>query len=144
MSEYFCELSAEGLGCISLLNVARILALAFLAVLFVQSGLDKVFDWEGNIGWLKGHFEKTPLAGMVPLMVGLITLMELVSGVVSGLGAGMILLYGDRGLGALGALLSTVTVLALFSGQRMAKDYPGAAVLANYFVLCLAAIFLML
>ena len=42
---------------------------AFLAILFLQSGIDKVVDRRGNLEWLKGHFAKSPLAGMVPLLV---------------------------------------------------------------------------
>jgi hypothetical protein len=33
--------------------------------------------------------------------------------------------------------------VALFFGQRMAKDYPGAATLVPYFLLTLAAIYLL-
>jgi hypothetical protein len=60
---------------------------AFVAVLFIQSGLDKVFDRKGNLEWLTGHFSKTILAGMVPLMLTTITVLEIVTGN----------LVGDRG-----------------------------------------------
>jgi diacylglycerol kinase len=42
-----------------------------------------------------------------------------------------------------GAIVSAVSILALFFGQRMAKDYAGAAVLVPYFLLCLVAIYLL-
>ena len=35
---------------------------AFLAILFLQSGIDKVVDRRGNLEWLTGHFAKSPLA----------------------------------------------------------------------------------
>jgi hypothetical protein len=35
---------------------------AFLAILFLQSGIDKIVDRRGNFEWLKGHFAKSPLA----------------------------------------------------------------------------------
>jgi diacylglycerol kinase len=38
---------------------------------------------------------------------------------------------------------ATVAILALFLGQRMAKDYAGAAVLVPYFLLALIAIYLL-
>jgi hypothetical protein len=38
-------------------------------------------------------------------------------------------------------MVSGVTFLALFFGQRMAKDYAGAAALVPYFLVSLAAIF---
>ena len=47
----------------------QILVSAFLAILFLQSGIDKVVDRHGNLDFLKGHFAKSPLAGSVPAMV---------------------------------------------------------------------------
>jgi hypothetical protein len=40
-------------------------------------------------------------------------------------------------------VVSAFSILALFFGQRMAKDYPGAATLVPYFLLALAAIYLL-
>ena len=31
----------------------------FLAILFLQSGFDKIVDRQGNLEWLKGHFAKS-------------------------------------------------------------------------------------
>jgi hypothetical protein len=42
-----------------------------------------------------------------------------------------------------GAVISAVAIIALFFGQRMAKDYAGAAVLVPYFLLTLVAIYLL-
>jgi hypothetical protein len=47
----------------------RALAALFLGVLFLQSGLDKVTDRKGNLKWLTGHFAKSPLSGVVPLVL---------------------------------------------------------------------------
>ena len=49
----------------------QILASAFLAILFLQSGIDKILDRRGNFEWLKGHFAKSPLAGIVPALLDL-------------------------------------------------------------------------
>ena len=64
----------------------RIFVSLFLAILFLQSGIDKIVDRRGNLEWLKGHFAKSPLAGMVPLMVTVITLLELAAGALSAAG----------------------------------------------------------
>ncbi len=40
--------------------VMQILISAFLGILFLQSGIDKVVDRRGNLDWLKGHFVKSP------------------------------------------------------------------------------------
>src|SRR5438067_9550787 len=116
---------------------------AFLAILFLQSGIDKVVDRRGNLEWLKGHFAKSPLAGMVPLMVTVITIMEVAAGGLSAVGCLLIFFRQDSTLAFYGAVVSAFSLLALFFGQRMAKDYAGAAVLVPYFLVTLAAIYLL-
>ncbi len=115
---------------------------AFLAILFLQSGLDKVFDWKGNLGWLTGHFAKSPLRGVVPLMLATIALLELAAGALAAAGVVALVVTGSPALAFWGALLSAVSLVALFFGQRMAKDYAGASVLVPYFLLTLVSIWL--
>ena len=121
----------------------QILVAVFLAILFLQSGIDKIVDRRGNMEWLKGHFAKSPLAGMVGLMVSVITILELAAGTLSALGCGLILIKRDSTLAFYGAVVAAVSIIALFFGQRIAKDYAGAAVLVPYFLLALVAIFLL-
>jgi hypothetical protein len=121
----------------------QILASAFLAILFLQSGVDKIIDRRGNLEWLKEHFAKSPLAGMVPLMATIITVLEVAAGVLSATGCVLIILTRNSALAFYGAIISAVSITALFFGQRMAKDYAGAAVLVPYFLLVLAGIYLL-
>jgi hypothetical protein len=118
-------------------------ASAFLAILFLQSGIDKVVDRRGNLEWLKGHFAKSPLAGMVALMVTAITILEIAAGALSAVGCASIILKHDSTLAFYGAALAAISIIALFVGQRMAKDYAGAAVLVPYFLLALSALYLL-
>lgn len=118
-------------------NLPALLAALLTAVLFIQSGLDKVFDWKGNLEWLTGHFSKTFLAGMVPMMLATITLMEIVTGVLAAAGAIYFLLTKSTILIFSAAVLGALSLLALFFGQRIAKDYPGAASIVPYFILML-------
>jgi diacylglycerol kinase len=121
----------------------QILVSAFLAILFLQSGIDKVVDRRGNLDFLKGHFAKSPLAGMVPLMVAAITVLEIAAGALSGMGCALIVLTRNSTLAFYGAVVAAVGITALFFGQRLAKDYAGAAVLVPYFLLTLSAIYLL-
>ena len=121
----------------------QILASAFLAILFLQSGLDKIVDRRGNLEWLKGHFSKSPLAGIVPLIVTAITILEIAAGALSATGCALIVFSRDSTVAFYGALVSAISIIALFFGQRMAKDYAGAAVLVPYFLLTLIAIYLL-
>lgn len=125
------------------IHVMQVLSSALLAILFLQSGIDKIVDRRGNLEWLKGHFAKSPLAGMVPAMVTIITILEIVAGALSAIGCGLMPFRRDSTLAFYGAVVSALTLVALFFGQRMAKDYPGAATLVPYFLLTLAAIYLL-
>ena len=118
-------------------------ASAFLAILFLQSGIDKVVDRRGNLEWLKGHFAKSPLAGMVPLLVTAITILEIAAGALSAVGCALIILRHDSTLAFYGAAVAALSIIALFFGQRMAKDYAGAATLVPYFLVALGALYLL-
>src|SRR5918992_4166603 len=86
--------------------LVQILASAFLAILFLQSGIDKVVDRRGNLEWLKGHFAKSPLAGFVPVMVTVITILEIVAGGLSALGCALILFGQGSAFAFYGAVLA--------------------------------------
>ena len=121
----------------------QIFASAFLAILFLQSGIDKIVDRGGNFEWLKGHFAKSPLAGIVPALLIGITILEVAAGALSAVGCVFVILSRDSTVAFFGAAISAVAVLALFFGQRIAKDYAGAAVLVPYFLLTLVAMYLL-
>ncbi len=125
------------------LFLLQIFVSAFLAILFLQSAIDKVVDRQGNLDWLKGHFAKSPLARMVPLMVLAITILELAAGALSAIGCVLIIFSHDTTVAFYGAVVSATSILALFFGQRMAKDYAGAAVLVPYFFVTLIGIYLL-
>jgi hypothetical protein len=121
----------------------QIFAAAFLAILFLQSGIDKVVDRRGNLEWLKGHFAKSPLAGVVPSLVTAITILEIAAGALSAVGCVLVILLKDSTIAFYGAILSAAAITALFFGQRIAKEYAGAAVLVPYFLVTLVAIYLL-
>ena len=123
-------------------NLPALFAALFTAILFIQSGLDKVFDWKGNLGWLTGHFEKTFVAGTVPMMLATITVMEIVTGLLALAGLVYFLVAGSTVLIFWSAVVGAATFCALFFGQRIAKDYPGAAVLVPYFILMIVMMYL--
>jgi diacylglycerol kinase len=124
-------------------HLMQIFTAAFLAILFLQSGIDKVVDRRGNLEWLRAHFAKSPLVGIVPVLLSAITILELAAGILSAIGCLAVILLRDTTAAFYGAVLSAVAIIALFFGQRMAKDYAGAAVLVPYFLLTLVAIYLL-
>jgi hypothetical protein len=123
-------------------NLPALFCSALVCILFIQSAVDKVFDWKGNLEWLTGHFSKTFLGGMVPLMLGTITVLELLTGILSGAGIIYFLIAGSTILMFYASILGAGAVTGLFFGQRVARDYPGAAVLVPYFILLIILMFL--
>lgn len=125
------------------ISLIQIFALLFLAILFLQSGSDKVFDWKGNLEWLKAHFANSILAKIVPVSLGIITFVELAAGLFSAIGALNILVGNSNFAAFIGVSLSNLALLMLFFGQRIAKDYAGAGVLVPYFILSLATLYIL-
>jgi uncharacterized membrane protein YphA (DoxX/SURF4 family) len=125
------------------LFLLQLLVSVFLAILFLQSGIDKIVDRQGNLQWLSGHFAKSPFAGVVPLLFGILTIIEVAAGALSGIGFLALLFAHNPMIAFYGAIVSAIAILCLFFGQRMAKEYAGAAVLVPYFLLTLVAIYLL-
>lgn len=125
------------------MKIMRAIIPALMAVLFAQSGLDKVFDFKGNLGWMTGHFSKTILRGVVRPSLIAITLMELAASLLCGAGALVLLISGSSVAAFWGLVLAAATLLALFAGQRIAKDYPGAATIAMYAGIAVLGIFIL-
>ena len=120
---------------INLLNIVQSLIGFFLSIALLQSGLDKIIDRKGNLEWLSGHFSNSPLRGLVPLLLNVVTVLEIFAGSCTLIGSFVNLVNGNNMLLTIGLLIAALNFLALFLGQRIAKDYEGAAVLVNYFIL---------
>ncbi len=123
-------------------NLPAIFSALLVSILFVQSGLDKVFDWKGNLEWLTSHFSKTFLGGMVPMMLSTITVLELGAGFLSLAGIVFFFVAGSTVLIFYASVVGCASITALFFGQRIAKDYAGAAVLIPYFILLVLMMYL--
>lgn len=124
-------------------HTAELLLLLFLVITFIQSSLDKVLDWNGNLSWLKGHFSKTPFRNLVPLLLGSVMITELLAGILCGIGFFMLCANGDTTIAQWGAIVACLALLMLFLGQRLAKDYDGARTIAIYFVPAVLLVFLL-
>ncbi|WP_435624038.1 DoxX family protein [Flagellimonas sp.] len=124
-------------------HIIKILLLIFLAITFIQSGLDKIVDWKGNLGWLKGHFSKTIFKNVVPLLVGIILLLECISGVLALAGAIQFATLDSSSLALYAAIISCITLLLLLLGQRVAKDYDGARTIVIYFIPAIFLVYLL-
>jgi hypothetical protein len=122
--------------------IGRFLVTGFFAVVFLQSAADKLLDPEGNIAYFKDHFKSSPVpADSIPLVFWTITFVESSAGLLCALG----ILLGDfsrtgMGAAAWGVATAGIALLGLMAGQRIARDYAGAAVIAAYFAVVLVGL----
>ena len=121
----------------------EVLILLFLIVTFLQSGIDKLTDWKGNLDFIKGHFAKSPLKNSVPLLLGIILILEVAAGILMIVGVYQLYTSGAKEMALLGVELSAISLICLLIGQRLAKDYAGAMTLAVYFIITLWGVFLL-
>jgi len=125
------------------LMFVRIGFAAFFAILFIQSGSDKVINFRENMSYIVAHFSKTTLSGLAPVLFILLTLSEVLAGLVSGYGIVELIIHQSQQVAQLGALFSMLSLLFVFFGQRIAKDYGGASGLTGYFLVSVLAIFVL-
>ncbi len=137
-STFAHSLTAIGLSGAALMQLFFSL---MVAILFIQSGLDKVFNWKGEKDFYTSHFKDSLLNGTVPILMPVITISELAAGFLSGIGLLVALFTGDTTLAAIGMVIAALSIVQLFFGQRVAKDYAGAATLVPYFLMVMAGLY---
>ena len=122
------------------LVLCQIFIAIFLIIVFLQSSIDKIIDRKGNLDFFKVHFAKTMINNFSQYLLTIITIFELTGS--------LTLIYGVYYAFAekttlwifYGFVILSVTLLFLLLGQRLAKDYTGAADLVPYFVLIMLGI----
>ena len=116
----------------------------FFAVTFLQAGIDKLVDRPGQLSYFRSHFEKTFVSRIAEPLFWAVTALELASGILAALGALQILLGGGKTFALWGIVVSSLTVLCLFLGQRLSKDYSGAAGLVPYFIVGVLSLYVLI
>ena len=124
------------------LDIIRMLVSTFLAAIYLQSSIDKIVDWQGNLDFMAEHFASTPLAGSFRYGLVVVTVAELLAGVLSAVGVVYLLLGWGAVPGMVGALFAGISSCILMAGQRLAKDYVGAAALVPYFLIAIIGLYL--
>ena len=119
----------------SIIHISQALIALFLGIAMIQSGFDKIIDWKGNRSFLIDHFSKTFFSQFVTPLLLVVTILEVIGGIVCFIGVGDVLINNNSQVIKVGLFIIALDLIALFFGQRFAKDYVGAAVLVNYFIL---------
>ncbi len=122
-------------------NIVSITILLFLLITFLQSGIDKIIDWKGNLGWLKEHFAATFMGNVVPLLLTIILIIEMITAVCCVIGIYDLITDDSTYYAVLAMFLACITLLMLLFGQRVAKDYQGALTITCYFVVAIFGLY---
>jgi len=123
-------------------NIAFLFVLAFFSIVFLQSGLDKIIDYKGNLSFLKDLFKAFFPAPLITLALISVTILEVIAGVLCLIGIGDFIFNDSSFVGLLGLITGSLALLVLLFGQRVAKNYEGAKTIAIYFILAIIGIVL--
>ena len=116
-------------------KIAFLFVLTFFLIVFIQSGLDKVYDYKGNLSFLNTLLGGFFSSSLITLALVSVTILELTSGLLCLLGI-LDVVFNDSNLtGLTGLIVGSFALLVLLFGQRVSKNYDGAKTIAVYFIL---------
>ena len=122
------------------IEIVQILSSIFFAIVFFQSGTDKVIDRKGNISFFENHFKNTLFHKIYAQALTVLMLLELIAASLCAYGCIYSIVYKNTDFTFYGLLVTSFILLSLLLGQRIAKDYVGAADITIYFILCIITI----
>ena len=121
-------------------KVAFLLVLVFFLIVFIQSGLDKIFDYKGNLNFLQDLLKIYFSPTLIELALISVTILELTSGILCLIGIINFVFNDSNFIGLLGLIIGSIALLVLLFGQRVSKNYDGAKTIAIYFILAMIGI----
>ena len=121
-------------------KVAFLLVLVFFLIVFIQSGLDKILDYKGNLNFLKDLLKIYFSPTLIELALISVTILELTSGILCLIGIINFVFNDSNFIGLLGLITGSIALLVLLFGQRVSKNYDGAKTIAIYFILAMVGI----
>jgi len=137
---YGDRISLLGMSFKDPLVLCQILIAIFISIVFIQSGLDKILNRRNNLEYFKVQFSKSIFNKVYPILLSILTILELVGGLM--LVYGIYFSFAEKTTLWIfyGLVYLAITMIFLLLGQRIAKDYIGAADLVPYFILIILGI----
>ena len=122
------------------IEIVQVLSSIFFSIVFFQSGIDKITDRKGNLNFFESHFKNTLFRRIHSQALTILMFSELVAASLCAYGCLYSIIYKNTGFIFYGLLVASFVLLSLLLGQRIAKDYIGAADITIYFILCIITI----
>ena len=119
-------------------QIPLLFILTFLSIVFIQSALDKIFNWKENL-----EFTTSTLTNKFPPMLVRFALLNVLllefTGGFGSLGGVVEIMVGNSTLymAKLGTITSSLALLILLLGQRISQNYVDAKTIVIYFIVCL-------
>jgi len=121
-------------------KIAFLFVLIFFLIVFTQSGLDKVFDYKGNLSFLNDLLGAYFPRLLIPFALISVTILELISGIFCLIGIFSFIFNDSNFIGLIGLIVGSIALLVLLFGQRISKNYVGAQTITVYFILAIIGI----
>jgi uncharacterized membrane protein YphA (DoxX/SURF4 family) len=121
-------------------KIVFLFVLAFFFIVFIQSGVDKIFDYMGNLSFLNDLLKIYFSPPLIAFALILVTIFELISGILCLIGIVDFIFNKSNLIGLIGLIIGSLALLILLFGQRVSKNYDGAKTITIYFILAMIGI----
>ena len=118
-------------------QIPLIFVLAFLSIVFIQSALDKVFNWKENLEFTASTLTSKFPPRLVRFALLNVLLLEFTGGFGSLGGVVEIMVGSSLFMAKIGTITSSTALLILLLGQRISQNYMDAKTIVIYFIVCL-------
>jgi uncharacterized membrane protein YphA (DoxX/SURF4 family) len=121
-------------------KIVFVFVLTFFTIVFIQSGVDKVTDYKGNLAFLNDLLKIYFSPPLIKFSLIVVTIFELISGILCLIGIVDSIFNKSNFIGLLGLIIGSLALLILLFGQRVSKNYEGAKTIAVYFIIAMIGI----
>ena len=119
-------------------NLPLTFTLLFMSIVFIQSGLDKILNWKGNLEFTSSTLSSKIPSFLVVFALLVVLILETFGGFASIGGIIELVCCKDQFLWAqIGITSCSTALLVLLLGQRISQNYVDAKTIVIYFIVAL-------
>ncbi len=119
-------------------HIPLLFILVFLVIVFIQSGVDKIINWKGNLEFTLSTLSSKIPSFLVVFALFIVLLLETFGGFASIGGIIELIFCKDQYLWAqIGITSCSSALIVLLLGQRISQNYVDAKTIVIYFIVAL-------